>query len=288
MVFMENMGDNDFRSLYRSVDEQLKEEEERQQAEMFLRLLDDLDARETTPSNISSSPGDSSADEDSDDEYMLISPRKRKKKQKNKRVGRLPRHNKEYLKVSIVDDERTRRENATNKDEKEKRQFHGKVHTLDDLPADDLDFYKIFGGAPPEEPAEVNIEAGRRLKDGKIFYSAKFPNNIFEGIDIGAFSLELEYIVIFILVVFLIGVFIGKLASRRNHNKAIQQLKRSHTAQLQSIQQSLLAYQYSHHTPAIQSQPLAQHQPVYVTVPASPAPPSSSQPTVSSTPATTT
>lgn len=252
---MENVGDNDFRSLYRCVDEQLKEEEERQQTEMFLRLLDDLDARATTvPSSKHDNDDDYSSDEDGD--YEIPS-----KNRRHRRIGRAPRLNKEFLKVSITDDEKTTRD-KNKKEELERRELYGKVHTLDDLPPDESEFYKIFGGVPSEEPSDVNIEAGRRLKDGKIFYSAKFPGNIFDGMEIGSFSLELEYIIIFILIVFLVGVFIGKLSSNRKHNRTMQQLKRAHNTQLQSIQRSLLSYQYQQ-----QSTPTPTPQPVYIPVP---------------------
>jgi hypothetical protein len=253
MVFMENVGDNDFGSVYDSVGEQVREEEERQQAEMFLRLLDDLDARatgDTTSPDVSDNDSEYGYSDD-EEEYR----RQRMKKRRGRSRGtRRPNLHKEYMKVSITDDEKNKREQKK-EDEHKRRDFYGKVHTLDDLPPDEMDFYKIFGGAPPEELPEVNIQGGRRLRDGKIVYSASFPGMFLDGLDIGSFSLDMEYVLLFIVVVLLVGIFVGKMSSGNKHRREIQQLKKTHMNQLNSIQQNIIASSKS------------SAQPVYIPVP---------------------
>ena len=44
MVFFESDGSSDFASVFASVAEEIKEEEERRQTELFLQVLDELEA----------------------------------------------------------------------------------------------------------------------------------------------------------------------------------------------------------------------------------------------------
>lgn len=230
MVFIESFGDNDFRSVYKSVDEEISEREERIQTEKFLQLLDEIDQRETEKHVMSSD----SESEDDDDYMDYIEYRKQKKRKKLNKIRRRGKVKKEFMKVSIVDDENMRKENK--KEEERKRDFHGKVHTLDDLPPDESEFYKIFGSSMLPDPPEVNIEAGRRLKDGKVVYSARFPENMFEGLEFNGFSIEVEYVLIAFLLVFLAGIYLGKFTSGIKHRREITQLKTKYQSHINSIQ----------------------------------------------------
>lgn len=235
MVFWETVGDNDFRSLFASVDEEVREEEERKQTERFLRVLDDLDSRIGK-----------SADESSE----RSTPKGARR---------------EHLKVSITDPEKAERENKRERElaSRETRKFHNKVHTLDDLPPDELDFASLLGLPPPPEPSEINLEAGRRLSDGKVKYSANIPRMDFATlglpVDIGGFSISAEYALIGLLVLFLIGLWIGRYASRIKHQRELRKVQQAHAAQLSYFQHQLNSMKtYMSHVSA---------QPVYMPVP---------------------
>lgn len=261
MVFMEHQGENDFESLFPSVAESVKEEEEKKQTEMFLRLLDDIDTRTNDRHAGSSPPGyrdDDEYSDSSDSEYEEERRRRKPRKRKNRK-----RPSREYLKVSITDDEKTRKEKQRlEKEEEQKRaELVGRVHTLDDLPPDEMDFAQLFGIPPAPEPPEVNVTAGRRLKDGKIVYNATFPNLNDFGLDIGSFNIQLEYVIIFFLVVFLIGVFIGRRAAEGRFNSKIKKLTDTYNKQLENLRQ-----QFNASTQQIQQQQ-QQQQPMFVPVP---------------------
>lgn len=262
MVVYENTGDNDFRSLYKSIDEEMTEAEERKQTEMMLRVLDDLDARITTKEKHTNKKkrrrhkyrkrdydsdftetDDSDSDYDSEEEYI---PRQHG-------IGRRYKPKKELMKVSIVDDEKTRREQS--REDRRRKKFYGKVHTLDDLPPDELDFASLFGTPAISEP-EINIQPGRRVADGKIFYSASFPGFL-DGFEFDNIDFQIEYAIIFILIVFLVGIYIGKTASNRRNTRTINQLRQKHSHQIQAMERNFLMSGYGR----------PQQNPMYVPIP---------------------
>ena len=259
MVFYESVGDNDFRSLYKSVDEEMSEAEERKQTEMMLRVLDDLDARITTKEKHNKKKSrrskykkrnhydsdDTDSGSDSEDEYI---------KRPRRTIGRPYKPVKELMRVSIVDDEKARQEQI--KEDNRRENLHGKVHTLDDLPRDELDFGSFFGSPATPEP-EINIQAGRRLMDGKVFYSASFPGFL-DGFELENIDFQIEYAIIFILVVFLVGIYIGKKASNRRNARVITQMRQKHSAQLQSMERNLMMSGYGR---------MQNPNPVYIPVP---------------------
>lgn len=266
MVVYESMGDNDFRSLYKSVDEEMTEAEERKQTEMMLRVLDDLDARITTkekPNNFKrkrrskyvrreydsdyteSDESDSESDFDFGEGY----------RERPRRIGRPYKPKKEFMKISIVDDEKARREQL--KEDRRREKLHGKVHTLDDLPRDELDFGSLFGTPAAPEP-DINIQAGRRVADGKVLYSASFPGFL-DGFELDNFDFQVEYIIMILLVVFLVGIHIGRKVSNRRNARTITQLRQKHNNQLQAMERNFIMSGYGRfqHNP----------NPVYVPVP---------------------
>lgn len=261
MVLMEeHSGSGDFRKIFNSVSEEIREDEERQQTEMFLRLLDDLDARETDDNDRHARDNGDSASNESDSEDDMVHPSNSKHRRRRRRFGREPVHHKEFLKVNITDDDKTKREKQK-KEDLRREEMRGKIHTINDLPPDELDLYKLMGLSPPAESSEVNIESGRRLKDGKVIYSAKFPTGtIFDGFDIGSFTIEFEYIIIFIMGVFLIGISIGKLTSSAQHNREMQKLKTMHLKQIESIEHNLVAMRQNTHAST----------PIYIPIPFAP------------------
>lgn len=236
MVFWETVGDNDFRSLFASVEEEVREEEERKQTERFLQVLDDLDSRIGK-----------SSDQESEG-------------RPTRKTGR-----REHLKVSITDPEKAERENKKEQEvaKQKNKKFHNKVHTLDDLPPDEFDFASLLGLPPPPEPSEVNVEAGRRLSDGKVKYSANIPRMDFASfglpMDIAGFSVSTEYVLIGLLVLFLIGIWIGRYAARVRHRRELFRVQQAHAVQLGQFQHQLNSMKtYLSHMNA---------QPVYMPVP---------------------
>lgn len=284
MVFMELHGDNDFKSIFPTVAEEVKQDEERKQTELFLQMLDDIEERNTGnsrdqggkefhhgsrerdrsrrrgvkhrrlrprkyyreydyDSDSSSSVSDYYSSED--EYYHRSRPRRRYRKP-----------NREYMKVSITDDEKRRMEREKKERDEEtarRRKYHGKVHTLDDLPPEELNFSELFGFPSAPEPPEVNVTAGRRLKDGKTVYNAFFPDMLDLGFDFNNVEIQVEYVLLFILVIFLIGIFIGRRASVARHKKQLQEINEKHTKQLNLIQQHL-------------SREKTQQQPIYIPV----------------------
>lgn len=207
MVFWETSGENDFRSLFPTYAEKAKEDEERKQTEMFLRILDDLESR-------------------SEDRTS----------------------GKENLKVSITDPERAKEESKLEevKEKQQKKALHGKVHTLDDLPPDEMDFISLFGIPPAPEPPEVSIEAGRRLSDGKIKYNAKIPSfSLSESLGIGSFfgfpgsSIDLETVILGFFIILIIGILIGKWTSSSRHKKEIGAIHKKHSMEIQALQEQV-------------------------------------------------
>ena len=280
---MELQGDNDFSAIFPSVAEEIKEEEERKQTEMFLRLLDDIDTRTNNRQEEEfrkhslprkrrqryrySDEYDSCSDGD-DDVYYSDNDLPPRRRRSHGRRSRATYPAKEYLKVSITDDEKQRREKEriAREEEQQRAALRGKVHTLDDLPPDEMDLAQLFGVAPMPDPPEVNVTAGRRLHDGKLVYSASFPNLADFGIDLGSFTFQLEYIIVFVMVVFMIGIFLGRRASAARHRREIKTITKSHMNQLQSIKDQIAIYTTRQHeqTQRQQQQP---QQPIYVPVP---------------------
>lgn len=227
MVFWETTGDNDFRSLFPSVAEEVREDEERKQTEMFLKLLEDIDSR---------SPKDS---------------------QESDGGGHSRGSTREFLKVSITDPEKAERENNEEKTQAPRARFHGKVHTLDDLPPDELDFASLFGVPPAPEPPEMNFEAGRRLSDGKIKYSASLPPISFAAFGFPAemqgFSIQVEYVLIGVLLVFLLGIWLGRKATQNRFQRELRRVHTNYASQMHAMHSKINT--------------LTQQPPVYMPVP---------------------
>lgn len=182
MVFLETDAGGDFGSIFASVAEERREEEERRQTLLFLRLLDEMEQRS----------GDRSAEEEEEEEK----PRKRR--------GR-----KEFMRVSITDDDLAESTRRTDKEARDRKV--GRVHTIKDLPHDDFDFF--MPPTPEIDLPELSITSGRRVGDGKVTYFANFEN--FFG-EIGAFKTELNWILL--ICIFLLGIYLGRRLARANNS----------------------------------------------------------------------
>lgn len=131
-------GDSDFASIFPSVAQAIKEEEERLEAERMLKLLDELDRRIDAQDEING-------------------------KQKQKRVPLPPQPERH---VAIDSEGRIRR----SEDPPRK-----KVSTLDDLPRES-EWEAIFGKEKEPEPL-IEVKEGMRLKDKKKVYLAKINSD---------------------------------------------------------------------------------------------------------------
>ena len=209
MVFHEiEMGGGDFASIFSSVGEEKKEEEERKQTLLFLRLLDDIEERHTRTAPPRSEPRSESRSE--------------------------PSFQKEYMRVSITDDdiaEKTRRNEREVKDRRDATV--GKIHTIKDLPHDDFDFL-MMSPLPELAMPEISVEAGRRLSDGKVTYHTNFTN-VFGEWSENLFKFEITTLLA--LAIFFFGVYLGRRLSRLSNmmkpTQTIQQQPFYHPYQYQ-------------------------------------------------------
>lgn len=179
MVFHEiEMGGGDFASIFSSVGEQKKEDEERKQALLFLRLLDGMEERQNrTPLTPSRPDG----------------------------------IQKEYMRVSITDDDIAEKSRRCERETKDKRDATvGRIHTIKDLPHDDFDFL-MMTPLPELSIPEISVEAGRRLSDGKVTYHTNFTN-IFGEWNENLFKFEITTLLA--LAIFFFGVYMGRRLSR--------------------------------------------------------------------------
>lgn len=122
-----------------------------------------------------------------------------------------PSNRKEYLRVSITDDEGARKENAKEKEEKFRDPERRRVHTLDDLPPDELDFGALFGFPEKKEdpPSDITVEPSRRLKDGKIVHHATIPGLV-ENIELDTLLFRLEVFILGALLLMGFGLWLGR------------------------------------------------------------------------------
>jgi len=196
MGILESDGSSDFSSIFPSEAERKREDEERVQTERLLDLLDELENRQ-----------------------QLETPRD------------FRGHRKEYMRVSITGDDEDGRDDGNTNNKKDDKKG---VHTLNDLPRDEFDFF--VESMVPDKP-NVNIEAGRRLKDGKISYHTSIPFlDWFYGDD-GTMNGETIMMLLF-LAVFLFGIYIG----RRSFSGS--QLKQPFQTHAQPLQQPQIVYAY--------------------------------------------
>lgn len=230
-------GDDSFASLFPIIGEAERERKEKEQLEGVLEMLQRIDSERRGPAPRSRPPPPPPPGyydyggyySDPDDDYRPYDSRDR-----------------EYMRVSITDNERARREHeleARRKKEAHQR-FHGKVHTLDDLPPDN-DFLVALGLAPDpsaqEEIEGVRINADRRLKDGKVVYSAAFPS-FSELLAIPRIALPVEWIAVGLLALLVLGVILGRVASRARAAKQMEALRAEHQRELEALRKERDTY----------------------------------------------
>ena len=240
MVVQETIGDSDFRSIYSSVDREYREAEEQKQLKNFLNLLDELDndlqhnekhrkrkrRSRRTKELMTLEP----QPEEEEDEESLFDDTEAVHDYEHEDDTCM---RKENLRVSIVDDEGAKKENEEEKETRAKK--NKKVYTLDDLPKDDLNLFSFFP-EPEPKPSDLSISGGRRLSDGKITYTAGFPS-LNDTLKIGELSLDLDYIVLFLLVVFISGFFIGKIINSLNSRRVLNTTMRKMNERLRKSEE---------------------------------------------------
>ncbi len=216
--FFEGYGDNDFASIFPSVAEEKREREERQQTEMLLRVLDELELSSDSIGN------------------------------HNHRSPMV-----ENMKVSIIDDgnkeSTTNPSEALRKSAKAKEQKrHNKVHTLDDLPP--MSEFELLFGAQPE-PDEIDppvvVTSGRRLKDGKIIHSARFAG--FEDFGFYWSGISFEnicfiglFLLFFLFIIF--RVFVSRSRSRRTSTFQEDMIRKNIRSQIEAeVRMQMMGYQ---------------------------------------------
>jgi hypothetical protein len=126
-------------------------------------------------------------------------------------IQKTPEHPKGLI---VIEDEP---EHFAVEDPKKKRR--GKIHTVKDLPKDDL-FADLFGLSAPQEEEfqEIRfVQSGRRLKDGKMMYVAVVPS--FSSI-VNTFWLEI--LVGMLLLGFFGILLLANMARRRRLNRQQQ------------------------------------------------------------------
>lgn len=179
MVFYEVDTTGDFASVWSSVAQQKREDEERKQTELFLRILDELEQKTQV-----------------------------KGQAKGQVKGLQPP--KEYLRVSITDDGLPEKNALASRKERQARDDKVKrVHTIKDLPQDDFFFGTPLIEEEEEEPA-LSIEPGRRLKDGQVSYHARLSSALREFLLDESGSVKLDIVLLVFMFVFLMGVYLGR------------------------------------------------------------------------------
>jgi hypothetical protein len=141
----------------------------------------------------------------------------------------------EFMKVSITDENKFKRENEEKKEQR--RQMVKKVHTLDDLPKDDI-LNDLFGISMPEK-SKVDVHAeyfplqGRRLKDGKIV-SSTYPLVS----SMASFDFSFEVVLFFSVCVMLLCMMIFRFFASVSRHSRQKRIEESITKALESSDQT--------------------------------------------------
>lgn len=196
MVYFDIEGDNDFASIFQSVAREKEEADERKRIEEMIEILDQI-SQET--------------------EMELEEQEDRPRKKRGRRV--------EHYKVINEDgDIQTIDEEFGKKPVNRK-----KVHTLDDLPRES-EWEQIFG-PQPEEPPLVDIQVGRRLRDGEKFYTATMPGSTafaeWKGISFGSLLLLLFFGLALIVIFTRVGRVIHHKQRKGSKDKMESQLEKA-------------------------------------------------------------
>lgn len=220
---LSDAGSSDWVDTFQSIKHQRLKQENEVAKRRLLHLLEEIaanDKREVRPENLvevieSSNHTDNSPLVDRDDDEldsMLLALQKEIIERKRRRKNRVPIQS-EKMRVSIVSDP----PDKVYKSEKPTRSAErSRVHTIKDLPKDDI-MYDLFGlGNNPQKGIESNsalpkdafLNGGRRVRDGAIVYQPSMPS--VESL-MGNYMFEI--IVIVCLLLFLSGLFIGRLVS---------------------------------------------------------------------------
>ena len=127
----------------------------------------------------------------------------------------------ENMKISITSDPLDKI--YTDKDKTIKKKgntFHGKVHTINDLPKEDL-LTELFGKekekdkVEPVKQTQTLFNAGRRVRDGAIVYQAPTVSSALSWFSSPNFEI---YICISLVIIFF-GILIGKYIGDSLHKK---------------------------------------------------------------------
>lgn len=200
MVFFELGDENDFERNFPSVAEEKREQQERENTKLMLRILGELDqARENPPVQQQTPP-------------MRV----------------------EYMRVGALGDiERDESEEEVLRTTKRKP---GRVATLDDLPKES-EFEMLFGKQPEPEP-QLKVETGMRLKDGKVYHTAIFPT--LENMSIDWSGISFDVLMLILAFVFFTVVVLTKIFKRARISRQRQQAIRAERERIdRSIEQRI-------------------------------------------------
>ena len=136
----------------------------------------------------------------------------------------------ENMKVSITSDPLDKIYTDKDKSLKKKAAFHGKVHTINDLPKEDF-LSELFGKEKEKEPPVVEYKtnqnlfnAGRRVRDGAIVYQAPSVSSAMSWFSSPNFEIFVCISLVIIFFGILIGKYIGDSAQKTKRRKQAQRV----------------------------------------------------------------
>lgn len=283
MLPLESNADDSFHNLFDSLRGQARQRQELEQAELLLRVIEDArGTRESQPArrgrkeymNVGVPRDDEDDDGDLDDSRSAAAGPDPDRPAADSGMaegfqgalrqmmgsGELTRNGRNFL--SRAGSAAEARRQARKRKTKPEREWGGRVHTLDDLPRDP-DWFVLDGGGPRDEDdggiAEIKVSPARRLSDGRRFYSAEFlGGSIADALRLGPFTISIEWMLIAVIGLFLAGVWLGRVASRRKARREMAALRREHASHLLTIRNRLLE---ADRTGTLQAVPEQQQQP---------------------------
>lgn len=165
MVYLEQEGEY-FASIFQSVARQKEENEEREQIKKMLDLLDELETQEPKQQMVPMHPQMMYPMQPMQPMHPQMMYPYYYHMVPQQPIQPKPVQNVEFYKVITEDGDILETDTASLK-----AIDRNKVHTIDDLPKEN-EWDAIFGPPSEEEPL-INVQAGRRLKDGEKFFTAR-------------------------------------------------------------------------------------------------------------------
>jgi hypothetical protein len=104
-----------------------------------------------------------------------------------------------------------------------RRAFHNKVHTMDDLPRES-EYEQLFGKPPPPPEAQMRVQSGMRLSDGKPTHHVSFPG--IEEFVLAWSGSAPEALLLALAVLILVVLIAGRIAHLVRSLRALSALRR--------------------------------------------------------------